>query len=165
MDDGTVFVKTPKGVEELKQRTYGLPSRTRQILIMADGKRDRAAIAELISVQDINAVLTQLVQDGFLALAAPQAAATDEKPGVPDFIVPTDPQQRLIAARNFIINTTDTYVGPFGSGLAEQARKANTSAELRRLIDVWEEAIISGTDKKRGAELKERLLALLRQPL
>jgi hypothetical protein len=79
MDDSAVFVKTPKGVLELEQRTYGLPSRTRQVLIMADGKRNRASIAGMVSTQELDAVLAQLLKDGFLALVTSQTTAPDDK--------------------------------------------------------------------------------------
>jgi hypothetical protein len=164
MNGSTLFVKTPKGAEEIEKRTFGLPSRTRQLLILADGKRDVASIAEIVSVQDFDSVLSQLVKDGFLALAETQPSIAKSKPAaavVDDFVVPADPQERLKLARTFIINTTQTFVGVFGSCLIKRAQMAQNSDDLRKLVDDWQEAISSEAGKKRTEDLKARLLALL----
>jgi hypothetical protein len=165
MNGSTLFVKTPKGADEIEKRTFGLPSRTRQLLILADGKRDVATIAEIVSVQDFDTVLNQLVKDGFLALAETQPSIVKAKPaaaaGVDDFVVPADPQERLKLARTFIINTTQTFVGVFGSGLIKRAQMAQNNDDLRKLVDDWQEAISSEAGKKRTEDLKARLLALL----
>lgn len=160
MDNGAVLVKTPKGVEEFERRTCGLPPRTRQILILADGKRDRATLASMLNTQDLDVMLDQLVNDGFLAIVAPQAE-TGKEAGAPRFEVPTDPQERHRMARTFVINTTEAFVGVFGTGLIEQAKKAQTSDDLRRLVDDWHDAIVAGAGKKRAAEMNSHLMALL----
>lgn len=160
MNDGKIVVKTPKGIEEIENRTAGLPARARQLLIMADGKRDIATLTQLVNVPDINDLLIQLMKGGFLTFvthqtAMPQATTRD---GIE---IPSDPTERLNLARNFIINTTETFVGVFGSGLIENANKAKHSHDLQKLIPDWEGAMISGAGKKRAADLKARLAELL----
>jgi hypothetical protein len=164
MDANTLFVKTPKGVDEIENRTFGLPPRTRQVLIMADGKRDMATISEMVPVQDAKSVLVQLHKDGFLSIVPPQRGVKNIKPvesDEDDFIVPTDPQERLKLARNFMINTTQTFVGVFGSGLIKQAQTASSPEELLLLVDQWYEAIASAAGHKQSEDLKSRLKALL----
>ncbi|MBI5919427.1 MAG: hypothetical protein HY849_08665 [Nitrosomonadales bacterium] len=165
MDGSTVLAKTPKGLEEMEKRTYRLPPRLRQILILVDGKRNLATLAEMLASPEVGITLAQLVADGFLAEAAAPAAPVAAKPtaaksnGEQD--IPTDPAERLSMARNFIINTTQTFVGMFGSGLIARAKSAQNVEDLRQLVKDWDEAIASTAGKKRSAELKPRLLALL----
>ena len=159
MDDGIVLAKTPKGIEEFERRTCGLPPRIRQVLILADGKRDRATLAGMVNPQDLDVMLDQLVNDGFLSMVAPQAESG--KAAAPAFEVPADPQERHRMARTFVINTTEAFVGVFGTGLIEQAKKAQTSDDLRRLVDDWHDAIAAGAGKKRAAEMNSHLMALL----
>lgn len=160
MDDRVVLAKTPKGVEEIERRACGLPPRGRQVLILADGQRDRATLASMVSAQDLDAMLDQLVDDGFLSVVEPQAETTKEA-AAPRFEVPADPQERHRLARAFVINTTEAYVGVFGSGLIEQAKKAQTCDDLRRLVDDWRDAIVAGAGQKRAAEMSSQLMALL----
>jgi hypothetical protein len=179
MNDDAVFAKTPKGIEEIEKRTFGLHPRTRQVLIVVDGKRDRSAITDMLSTTgpDLDLVLTQLLKDGFLSLlnhqteaaVAPKpvatptmatpAAAAPSKSG--DINIPSDPQERLKLARTFMINTTETFVGVFGSGLVKQLQQAKGLDDFRELVKTWEDAIASGANKKQAAELKTRLMALL----
>lgn len=160
MNDGKIVVKTPKGIDEIEKRTAGLPARARQLLIMADGKRDIATLSQLVNTPDVDDVLIQLMKGGFLTFVThqstvPQATTRD---GID---IPVDPQERLKLARNFIINTTETFVGVFGTGLIEKANKAQHSQDLQKLIPDWEGAMISGAGKKRAADLKTKLTELL----
>lgn len=164
MDGKTVFVKTAKGVEEMEQRTYRLPLKTRQVLIMADGKRDLTTLSGMVAVPDVEFILEQLVEGGFLSSSATSiqtvvAIAATSNP--PESEPSTDSDDKVQAARSFIINTTQSIVGVFGSGLIEQARKAKTLDELRRLERNWSEVILSEAGKKHGAELKAHLAKLL----
>jgi len=78
MDRSTVLVKTDKGTEEVKARTYGLAARLRSVLIMVDGKSTVADyIARFGAIPDIDGSLQMLLDQGFLearAAPAPQAA-------------------------------------------------------------------------------------------
>jgi hypothetical protein len=60
-----------------------------------------------------------------------------------------------------MINTTETFVGVFGSGLVKQLQQAKGLDDFRELVKTWEDAIASGANKKQAAELKTRLMALL----
>jgi hypothetical protein len=44
----TIYVKTAKGIDEIKNRTHGLPPRARQALILFDGKRTADDVADML---------------------------------------------------------------------------------------------------------------------
>lgn len=167
MDGSAIFVKTPKGVDEMEHRTYRLHPRTRQVLIMVDGKRTRTALGGMVNVPDVDAVLQQLLTDGFIAPVASLSAPVSPPPVGGEhhlpFEIPVDPAERLKVARTFLINTTETFIGMFGSGLVEKAQEAKSLDDLRALVDDWYDAVVSGSGagKKRGPELKAQLMALL----
>lgn len=168
MDGNATFAKTPKGVEEIEKRTCRLPPKTRQVLIFVDGKRNRTTLGGMVNVPDVDAVLEQLLSEEFVSLVA-QAVIASPVPVaapapavvVPHDEVPTDQAERLKMARSFLINTTETFLGMYGAGLIDQAKQARTVEDFRAIVDDWYEAICSEAGKKRGAEMKSRLLELL----
>ncbi len=168
MEDNIVFVKTPKGVEEMERRTFGLPQRSRHILIMVDGKKNRGTLAGLVSSPALDDVLAQLLNDGFLELVAVQEEVIEIQPPPPpaavaaaSVAIPDDPQERLKLARTLIINSTQNHLGMFGSGLIEKAKKAQSFDDIKSLLYDWHDAIVSEAGKKRGEELKAHLILLL----
>lgn len=163
MEDSIVFVKTPKGVEEMERRTFGLPQRARQILIMVDGQKNRGTLAGLVNSPALDDMLELLLDNGFLDVHAVEEEAIEhpQEAVAPAVEVPGDPQERHKLARAFIINTTENFLGMFGSGLIEQAKKSQNIDDLKYLIEDWHAAIVSEAGKKRGEELKTHLMLLL----
>ena len=77
MDPSAVFAKTPKGLEEVANRTYKLPPRLRALLIMVDGKISAAELAaKAASLGGIVPMLAELSSQGFIAAPTTQAAET-----------------------------------------------------------------------------------------
>jgi hypothetical protein len=67
MDERLVFSKTSKGVAEVAARSASLSLAARRILIMVDGKRTVADLGVLLKPGEIDAMLTALEQQGFVA--------------------------------------------------------------------------------------------------
>ena len=96
---------------------------------------------------------------GATATATATAAATPSIAAVPP---PATDEDRLDLARNFMINTTNTFTGVSGSSLVVQLEGAKNLKELRSLFYDWREALeMSAAGKQRLPDLEKRLAALL----
>lgn len=159
MTDATVCVKTPKGIEEVARRSHGLSLRERRLLIMIDGSRNGASLAAMVPGEDVAGTIQKLLAEGFitpLPVASPAAASPAAKaPAI-------DEAKRYDMARNFMLNTVSAFLGVFGSGLSEKLEAAGDLQALRDLYQSWRDAIrLTPEGQKRGAELEEKLAALL----
>jgi hypothetical protein len=158
MSDTLIYVKSPKGIEEMNSRCHGLPQRARRLLIMVDGKRTMTAIAALFPDEDVKPLLDGLLADGFVAplpVAAPATQASKTE-------APIDDAKRFDMARNFMMNTVNAFVGIAGSSLITRLERATGLEELRPHYEGWREAILLSNDgRKQIADLETRLAALL----
>ncbi|MBL8485481.1 MAG: hypothetical protein JNK22_00055 [Rhodocyclaceae bacterium] len=149
-----VYVKTPKGIEEVSQRTHGLGQRARRILIMVDGKRDADQLGGLFPAEDVAGILASLVGDGFLTpLEAPKA---DQAPP------PPDDEKRFQMARNFMMNTVNAFVGIAASSFISQLENAPDLESLRQRYADWQAALrLSRDGRKQLPDLEKKLAALI----
>lgn len=168
---GVVFTKTPKGHAEITSKAGGLTPRIRRVLIFVDGKRTVDELRTLLQSDDLQHTLGALEEDGYIEVASvsdntgtltplqvplpPITAFSD----VPD---PVDPI-RLQQARNFMLNTLKTFVGPLGaSSLLNRIEEAAGHAGLRAQYDEWYHAIVMSREGKREAEaLRAKLLKII----
>lgn len=178
MSDLPLCVKTPKGIVEVEHRTYRLPMRMRQALIMIDGKRDHATLSAMFPGDGLAGILDHLLSEGFITplrreepapprqeLPASAAAPVPAKPAEakrPSAPAPANDDERYAMARNFMINTTGAFVGIAGSSLTNRIEAAPSIDDLRHLFDEWREAIqLSRDGRKQIADLEGKLAALL----
>jgi hypothetical protein len=95
MDRSAVLVKTVKGTEEVKARTYGLAARLRSVLIMVDGNSTVADyIARFGAIPDIEGTLQMLLGQGFVeprAVAAPPPPPPPARPAAGPASAPQAP--------------------------------------------------------------------------
>jgi len=158
-----IYVKTPKGIEELNSRSHGLPPRARQVLILLDGKRDGDDIAEMLPDGESEALLTKLIDGGFV-VPLRQESEEESVSGKPAARVerPENDVERFEMAMNFMRNTVNTFLGGMGSGFVNQINKCTTFEELRQHFGSWREAIeLSKDGRDQLADLENRLAALL----
>ena len=169
-----IFAKTPRGAEEMTQRSGALPPRVRRVLIFVDGRRDVAELRAMTGADDLSHTLGRLEEEGYIALAAVRDAAGTARATAPGQRLPSitafraldeeagDPQD-LAKARNFMSNTINVLVGALGtSSLLERIEQARTHAELRALFDEWYHAIVASRDGRREAEaLRAKLLDVI----
>jgi hypothetical protein len=164
-----IFVKTPKGVEEMTTRSAGLGPRVRRVLIMIDGKRTVDELREMALADDLSHTLSDLEEGGFIALLqetdAPAPAADGGLPGLTTFReVPETPNlKELDMARNFIMNTLKTFCGPATHlTIIEKVFAARTHEEMREQFAPWYNAIVeTRTGRRRAEELREQLLKVI----
>ncbi|RRJ82838.1 hypothetical protein [Aestuariirhabdus litorea] len=166
-DTGTLYVKTPKGIEAVGQRNQGLPARARQMLLLVDGKRDLEALTAMLPGDRMKEALDQLLADGYitpLKSDPPKAglgfslrrAVPDEGPK------PKDDNERIELARNFMVNTTRTFIGYTGEPLIQKVEACQTISELQSLFDDWRETVKANPEgSQRMSELEPRLAALI----
>lgn len=148
-------VKTPKGIEEIEKRGGGLQQKERRVLILVDGARDVSAITAMFPQEDVTGILNKLVDEGYIS----QRGQSSPKPAVAP---PGDEAQRFDMAKNFMINTTNHFLGPMGSSLIGRLRPCGNLAELRALYGDWRAAIgADGGGRKQLPDLESRLAALL----
>lgn len=160
-------VKTPKGIEAVAQKAHGLSMRQRQLLIMIDGKRDLAMLSSMFPGDGLREMLDQLLSDGFitpLRKEAPKPASPlpSAGPGKVDGPRPKDEKERIEMARNFMVNTTRTFIGYVGGPLIKQVEASQSIDELQALFDKWRETInMNPEGARRMKELEPRLAALI----
>jgi hypothetical protein len=81
LNESLVLVKTTKGLDEVKSRSHGLSQHLRALLIVVDGATTvRQLLARFGGIADVKAGLETLVDQGFVASAAPAPAP---KPAAP----------------------------------------------------------------------------------
>jgi hypothetical protein len=163
---GVVFVKTPKGQDEISSKAGGLTPRVRRVLIFIDGKRSVEELRSMLQSDDLQHTLGMLEEDGYIALSTnsgveiaqplPSITAFGELPAVPDPV-------RLQQARNFMTNTINAFVGALGtSSLLERIENAQGHAGLRAIYDEWYHTIVMSREGKREAEsLRTKLLQII----
>ncbi|SHE86759.1 hypothetical protein SAMN02745117_00956 [Lampropedia hyalina DSM 16112] len=168
-----VFGKTPKGQAEINDKLRGLTPRLRRILIFVDGKRTVDDLRSVLPSDDLEQTLSHLEEEGHIEVVkARHDAASATAPAVtesvalstPFRVLPTvpDPQHQQ-QARNFMINTLRTFVGPVGiSSLLERIDEARGHEELRALYDEWYRTLLNSRDGRREVDgLSSKLLLII----
>lgn len=153
MDLNVVYKKTQKGQEEMAQRTV-LGMRERTLLVMVDGKTTAASLlARAQHMPDPQALLSKLVEGGFIAAEASAAAAASPaaaSPQVPAAPTPQDlrnMQETMRYAERFL----DAVLGQDADMLAVAIDKCKTINELRTQLGKTRD-VIEGMGKKKKAE-------------
>jgi hypothetical protein len=158
-----IYVKTPKGIEEMSSRSHGLPQRARLVLIVMDGKRSVADIENMFPDGEGETLMGDLISGGFVTLLQ-QSSPVNAAPGKPQetFTPPKNDAERFEMAQNFMRNTVKAFLGGMGSGLVSQLDKCTNLDELRPHYKAWQEAIALSSDgRKQAPDLENRLAALL----
>jgi hypothetical protein len=142
--------KTALGAEELERRSLGLGVIERRLLILIDGNRGVAELQAMMGKTEIGPLLDHLVEVGCVLWpgregASAKAAAPTPAPSAADPAAaqaPTDLPERSSKeremARNFMINTLLTFIGPYANPeLMKRLQSAPDSATLRLLYPEW----------------------------
>lgn len=164
-------VKTPKGILEVEHRTHRLPMRSRQVLIMIDGKRDHAVLSAMFPGDGFAGIFDNLLVEGFIAPLRREVPPEDEPGELVDVEVeearpqapaPANDEERYAMARNFMLNTTAAFVGIAASSLTTRIENTGSIDELRHHFEEWRDAIQTSREgRKQIDDLENRLAALL----
>jgi hypothetical protein len=150
LDEGIVYDKTEKGLEEIQTRKNNLQQRFRTLLIVVDGKKTRGGILKQFStLEGAAAALDELEQKGFIMkkvdVPAPAVLAADEE------------QQQTKRVKAFMLNTLNDAVGSMGLSLIESLRRCETIEGLKSHFENYLYAIKSGRGKATAEEYRTEL--------
>lgn len=159
------YVKTPKGIEEVERKAHGLTPKSRQVLIMINGKRDLADLQGIFPPEMVPPILAELISGDFVReLEPPPPEPPPPPPTSKAATVPVagNDEERYQLARNFMINTTTAFLGMSGSALISRIEQTGDLASLNALYHEWHDSLALTADgKKRLPELDQQLLKLL----
>ena len=155
-DDGAVFIKTPKGRDEMAQRSQGLSARQRQILILIDGVRPVGDIKRSVATAELHAILGVLRQHELIAVLAMAAApapapapapALSQAPAlalVPAAALATAPApvltadaSHLAALKQLLTDTARAYLGLLAADICRRIDAAADAAQLLAVLGQW----------------------------
>lgn len=171
IDAQGIFAKTPKGVDEIQQRTLRLGLLQRRVLLLVDGQRTVAELQKLAGNTDVNTLLAELLTLGCIERphaspgspppAVAKAASSAVLAGLPPPGIRTAAQVDL--ARHFMINTINRLLEQHSRrSLVRKIFDSTSAAELREHYPAWEEAIGSAwVGRKRLDEVRDKLLEVL----
>src|ERR1700689_4119765 len=97
MDPRTIYVKTAKGIGEIKNKTNHLPGKVRRLLILVDGRSSADEIAGKISnLSDAKRreAFEKLLEEGFIR----ESGVASDDPGEPEH----DPMLNAAAAERVL---------------------------------------------------------------
>lgn len=138
--DDRLFVKTPKGIEEVEQKIHGLALKARQVLIMIDGKRDRAALQSIFPPEMVPSILGELIDGGFIRpLDRPKP-----KPVVQAEV--GEEEDPFLLAQTFMVNIAKRVLGIAADGIIAKLKAAKTPEDLRGLFAEWRRALTQAPD-------------------
>lgn len=150
------YVKTEAGVREVAARSLRLPANQRRLLILIDGERDVAQLANLLGADAVAAQLAELEAAGLIMnpSAPPQVSKPDAAPVV-------DPSV-LQHARALMCDSAMRHLGLLGKTLAREIESAESRGELLSLSARWHMAMRASRDGHQEADV---LLGSLRRML
>lgn len=172
---GVTFFKTSTGLEEIQNRTLGLPALIRRVLVLVDGKRSGKELAAFVG-NDANIVdvLGQLIASGCIYVqgsvkSAPASATAPAGLDEDKLLLARLPHVALRSpkevemARNFMVNTTNNEFGQnMRLSLVKSILACQGAEELRQVYPAWASNMAS---TKSGAkslpELREKLFRVL----
>ncbi len=156
MDPRTIFVKTAKGIGEIKNKTNHLPGKVRRLLILVDGRSSAAEIAGKISnlsEAKRREAFEKLLEEGFIKESGVAGGGADEQED--------DPMLTATAVERILADTEteqETDLSPGRGSIAEAEAKAAAEAAAKKARDDEERRRWEAADRAR-VEAEERLRA------
>lgn len=152
----STYVKTPKGIEEVERKVHGLALKSRQVLIMIDGKRDFAVLQGIFPPEMVPGILDELIAGGYIReLEKPKPAPAATGAG-------GDEEDPFILSQTFMINIAKRLLGIAGDGVIAKLKSANDLDALRALFPEWRNAIKQNPDGlQRMKEFETKLFHVL----
>jgi hypothetical protein len=180
----TIFRKTAQGVTEIETRRYRLAPRMRSMLILVDGRRDSADLAQLIT-QQAEETLETLSSQGFIEAvgetlpAAALATTADDELGSASRPAPlaqsllrnqplnsaptpaprSEPPPDMNALRRSAIRDLTDQLGPSADSLAVRMERAKSISELQPLLSQAAQLIRAARGHEAAGRFSERFVA------
>lgn len=137
----TIYRKTDKGRAEIGTRAHQLPLQLRSLLIMADGRRTVAQLAQLGPHAATG--LSKLAAEGYLEAlierargGTPTPASAEPAPAAPSGSVATRPEHgpAFLAWRQGVVRALTDAVGPLAESLALRMEATTTATAMQPLL-------------------------------
>ncbi|PWF41304.1 hypothetical protein [Massilia glaciei] len=142
---GAVFTKTAKGRNEVAQRSLGLSSRQRHVLILVDGVKQLHDINKIVPEEELARIVDFLQQQEMIsqqetttASMAPivvEPASSGPPPGM------TEDPEKIAALKRLLSETALKYLGLLSSDIRRRIDAAQDSAQLFPVLGQWHMAL------------------------
>ena len=158
----TIFRKTAKGTDEIATRANRLVPRLRTALILVDGVRNEAELAQLIKVQAAE-TLKELQAQGYIEVAAvveppPKKAVEEAAPPKKGAAAEPAPagEKSFNTFRAEAVRAFNDLTGPAGESLAMKMEKAASREQLSPLLQMAHQIITNARGQQAANEFKAR---------
>ncbi|HET7201536.1 MAG TPA: hypothetical protein VFI80_12055 [Burkholderiales bacterium] len=156
MEDATIYRKTDKGRQEIADRSFGLESHVRRLLVMIDGQRDAVELSVYVRAGELESTLERLVAEGFVESVdrdrvAGRVALT---PAANDPVVFAGIK---IRAMTEIRSRIRGRLGPMADLLVAEINGCSSALELRAKLRKLEGTLVQLMGQADGVELARRI--------
>ncbi len=171
-----IYNKTAVGVDEISTRARGLPSRSRSILILVDGRSSRDDLLQRVrSLGYPDAILDELVSGGYVerkafataaGLTARPASASATRPIIDSAHQPSKPaavaaRRSLAIARMYLQEVMGRFLGKDSDALRNGLRSATSREEIVQRLDECMLIVAARAGPERADDLRAKTMALL----
>lgn len=155
MDTTQILVKTSKGVEEIKSRSFGLPQGLRALLIMADGSVSLSSLlARTAQIPKAEESIAWLVREGFV-----ETVPASRRPAAGGAAGPATGQ---LTPKQMLIAMSRELLGPDAPKVLQRLEEAPDSlAELGGAVERCHKFIKLAIDEKKAEQFIRAGQALL----
>ena len=157
MDKSRIYRKTPKGAEAIAQRDRALQPRLRSLLILVDGKRSAADLAQM-APGGFDEAMDQLVQLGLVEAAEAGPAPVTTAPA-PLAAAPADAPARLplAEAKRLAVRRLSDLLGPLSDDICMRIEGARTASEFMAFVHKAEQMIDANLGSARAQEFAQEM--------
>lgn len=163
-----VYAKTARGHEEVSMRTYGLTPKQRRVLIMMNGKKDLAAIAGFISLQELTEAVPFLLAERFISETTEKSGDTAQNDddsfadGAEKTGNRTGDHAALVPIKQMMTAAATMHLGLLASDIVRRIENAGDRAALQSAAGYWHIAIL---ESKTGGDKAGFYLAEVRRAM
>lgn len=165
-----VYSKTDAGRQELQQRTRKLSARARQVLVLIDGQRALAQLADTLVGSDVSTLVVELESAGLVAKAldpGPVAVGVSAAPAPLLAAEPIIVQREISSAelaqvKQLMADTARQHLGLLAQELVRRIQCAASAEQLRPCVRHWHLAL---RESRQGGALATGYLNVVRAVL
>ncbi|MBL8396512.1 MAG: hypothetical protein JNK99_17500 [Candidatus Accumulibacter sp.] len=159
MKMSSVFVKTPKGLDEISTRANHLPSRVRAMLIMIDGHRTGNELVTLSSsTSEGKRQIASLLSGGFIQVQSVAGSATAAAAIDPQ---PSSAEEDISLAKSYAARSLRELLGAESATLVAEIEQVRTIAELQQYVGRLRAALRAAPDQTKAKQFLQQIELVL----
>ncbi|MDP3702515.1 MAG: hypothetical protein Q8R72_16570 [Hylemonella sp.] len=161
MDSTLILVKTDKGIDEVKHRSFGLPQTLRALLIMADGSISMAGLlTRTAQIPKVEESIEWLVREGFIESVSPSGRRT--APSASPAVVSGGANGQALAPKQALIAISRELLGADAPKVLQRLTEAGESlSELNAAVERCHKFIKLTIDEKKAEQFLKACQSLL----